>query len=161
MTTKSTKPLLSSRVQRKANLLVLACAAALMAAVAGTVWQSPAAAAGALSVMRMGVIRLRSQEAEDILQLIISDGGFEPAQVTRGTGKFQLTADDHRSDKSRRLKLRLSREGGEPLRDIEVPGDAVAWAEEVDLQAGRYTLTVVDSPEWVCHIIINNDTGSL
>lgn len=146
MTTKREKPPTRSRAPRLANLLVFLSAAALAVAVAVAMGRPPGAAAGAAP--------LPSQESEETLQLVIGDGGFEPAQFTRRAGKFLLTADDRRGDKSQALKLKLSRDGGEQLRDIEVPTGVVDWAEELDLPVGRYVLTEVSHPEWSCNIVI-------
>jgi hypothetical protein len=139
-------------MQRKAGLLVLVCAAALAAAVTGTAGRLPAATAGALSAGGTGLHHPRPQESEETLQLTVTDGGFEPAQVNRRPGKFLLTADDRRGDKSQRLTLRLSREDGGQVRDIEVPREATDWAEEMDLPAGKYVLAVVGRPDWTCRI---------
>ena len=150
MTAEHRKPSKSGRVLRKANLLVLAA----MTVVAGTFGRLPAVGADAFSAPGAGVTRHRPQESEEVLQLVIGDGGFEPAQVTRRAGKFLLTADDRRGDKSQALKLKLSRDGGEQLRDIEVPTGVVDWAEELDLPEGRYVLTEVSHPEWSCRIVL-------
>lgn len=127
--------------RRNVNLLLLLGAAALLAA-------------GAASVRGSGCDRPSSQEAEETLQLVIGDGGFEPAQVTRRPGKFLLTADDRRGDKSHSLKLKLSREDGNLLREIEVPEQATDWAEELDLPAGRYVLTESSHSAWSCSIVV-------
>lgn len=111
------------------------------------VWRLPGAAPTLASVRQ-------SQDELDDVQLTIRDTGIEPSEITRGVGKFLLTADDRRSDKAQRLTLRLSEENGERVRDIEVPKNGIDWAEEVDLQAGRYVLSVVNHPEWSCRIII-------
>src|ERR1700761_1759931 len=110
MITKREKLPASGRTQRKANLLVFLSAAVLAAAVAGTSRWLPDAAASAFFVRGTGGTSPRLQQAEEILQLVVGDGGFEPAQVTRRAGKILLSADDRRGDKSQRLTLRLSRE---------------------------------------------------
>lgn len=56
--------------------------------------------------------------------------------------------------KSQRLILRLSREEGEQVRDIEVPEGVTDWAMELDLSAGKYVLVVVGHPDWTCRIEI-------
>jgi hypothetical protein len=96
---------------------------------------------------------LRQGDLEDVL-MTIRDDGFDPSEITRVPGKFLLSVDDRRNDKTQRLTLRLSREGGEHLRDIEVPEKATDWAEEVELQAGRYVLTEVSHSNWTCRITV-------
>jgi hypothetical protein len=128
-------------------------AAALLVGVIG-VWGLPPQAADAYSVSSSGVAHHKSQESENSLQLTISDDGFAPESVTKRAGKFLLTADDHRSDKTQPLTLKLSREGGEHLRDIEVPHGVTDWAEEVELETGRYVLTEVSHPAWSCRVVI-------
>lgn len=152
--TKRTKLPVPSRVQRKANILYLLSATVLVVVAVGTVGWGRAQAAGAFSVWDSGVTSALSQETEESLQLIIGDSGFEPTQVTRRPGKFLLTADDRRGDKSQRLTLRLSRESGELLREIEVSAQATDWAEELDLPAGRYALGEATHTEWSCRIIL-------
>ena len=154
MMTKRVKPQTSRRAQWKANLLLLLSMAALAVAVAGTERRLPAAAAGAFFGGSPAVTGPSLQESEETLQLVIGDGGFEPAQVTRRPGKFLLTADDRRSDRSQRLTLRLSREGGEQLRDIEVPAGVTDWAEEIEVPVGRYVVGEVNHPTWSCLIVV-------
>ena len=81
---------------------------------------------------------------EDTVELIIRDNGFDIQEVRHAPGKFLLTANDRRSDKLQRLKLRLSREDGEQLRDIEVPSGAADWAEDLELAAGKYVVSEVN-----------------
>jgi hypothetical protein len=94
------------------------------------------------------------QGASDDVQLTIRDTGIEPSHVTRAAGKFLLTADDRRGDRSQALRLRLSRENGEHLRDIEVPPIATDWAEELELGAGRYVLSELSHTDWSCAVVI-------
>lgn len=143
----------SDEIRRRKRRRAAGALAFLMTVTGG--WKSlPATAAGAYSVGSTAVARYRAQESEGTLQLIIGDSGFEPAQVMRGPGKFLFTADDRRGDKSQRLTLRLSREGGEQVRDIEVPVDVTDWAEELELAVGRYVLTEVNHPAWSCSLVI-------
>jgi len=139
----------------KANLLAVWGTTVFVIAVIVLSGQPQAVSAGVFSVPGGGVTCHRLQESEDALQLIIGDGGFEPTQVTKRPGMFMLSADDRRSDKTQRLTLRLSRENGELLREIEVPAGAIDWAEGIDLPAGKYVLVVVGRPDWTCRIEIN------
>ena len=150
MTAENMKPPKSAGVTRRVSLLAIAG----VTAVIGLPGRLPAVGADASSATGTGVIRSRPQESEEVLQLVISDGGFEPAQITRRPGKFLLTADDRRGDKSQRLTLRLSREGGELLREIDVPEEATDWAEEIDLPAGRYLVGEVSHPGWSFSIVV-------
>ena len=145
-------PRASGRGTRRRALLIVAGTSALIAAAAGGRGLPPAAAA--LKGDAAGVTSPRPQESEEILQLVVGDGGFEPAEVTRRAGKFLLTADDRRGDKSWALRLRLGREGGEQLREIEVPPGVTDWAEELDLPRGSYVLTEAGHPAWTCRVEI-------
>lgn len=94
----------------------------------------------------------RPQGEPEGLHLTLTVGGFELAEVGRAAGKFSLTVDNRSGVEQ--LTLRLVREGGELVRDIEVPKDAVDWAEEIELPAGKYVLSVSDRPDWACRITI-------
>lgn len=96
-----------------------------------------------------------ARDDSDVVQLTVGDGGFDRAEVTRAVGKFSLTVDDRRSDKSQSLKLRLSDGSGSQLREIDVPERVADWGEELDLQPGQYTLAVVGHDGWVCRITIS------
>ena len=154
MGAENTKPPKSDRVTRRANLLAIAGVTVFVTAFTGLSGRPPVVSADASSVTDVGKVHRRSQESEDTLQLIIGNGGFEPAQVTRRAGKFLLSADDRRGDKSQPLKLRLSREGGELLREIEVPAGATDWAEELELPSGKYVVGEVSHPAWSCNIVV-------
>jgi hypothetical protein len=86
--------------------------------------------------------------------LSLTAAGWSRRRSIGGVGKFLLTVNDHRSNKTRQLTPRLGRESGEHVRDIEMLREVTDQAEGLELQAGKYVLTEVNHPAWSCSIVV-------
>ena len=87
------------------------------------------------------------------LVVTISDGGMTPSQATAPAGLVHLRVDNHRTN-TEALTLRVTREGGALVRDIQLPEGSHEAATELDLAAGSYTLTEAAHPSWTCHLTV-------
>jgi hypothetical protein len=84
--------------------------------------------------------------------IVITQTGFSPSDISRPQGGFLLTV-SNRSDLEE-LRLRLDREGGDRLRDVQVSRPKKDWRDAAFLPPGNYTLTEASHPDWVCRITI-------
>jgi hypothetical protein len=96
---------------------------------------------------------LSSQDPVEV-SLILSTNGFDPSDITIGSGRFLLSLDNRSGVQD--LVLRLSKADGTVLRDLRVPGVGGDWSEMFDLPAGSYTLSVADHSTWVCQLVVRS-----
>jgi hypothetical protein len=80
--------------------------------------------------------------------------GFEPAEITRGPGKFVLNINN--STGSTEVSFWLTREGGSPVREARIEKGKLSWRQILNLPPGRYSLAESSRPERVCRIVITN-----
>ena len=78
--------------------------------------------------------------------------GFEPAEITRPTGKFLLGVTNRTGLPE--LSLRLTHESRRRVDGKEL-GREVGWRRVLDLPPGRYALREASHPDWICRITIN------
>ena len=92
--------------------------------------------------------------AHDMTVEMISVGpdGFQPASLTRPSGRF-LLAINNRSGLEE-LSLQLSREDGKLMQQARVNRKQPSWRSVVNLPAGTYRLTETSNPDWICTIVI-------
>jgi hypothetical protein len=84
--------------------------------------------------------------------IMLRASGFDPAEMIRPIGGFTLGVD--KASISEELVLRLAKEDGTQLEEMQVPADVLNWYKRLELPKGQYTLTVANHPEWTCHITI-------
>lgn len=78
--------------------------------------------------------------------------GFSPTEISGTSGQYRLVMT--RMNQNEEIILQLKKDTGELVQEIEMPQEKVDWTTLIELQAGSYKGTVVNHPEWVCHIII-------
>jgi hypothetical protein len=78
--------------------------------------------------------------------------GFEPAQITRPSGKF-LLAVENRSGISQ-IDFQLSAESGNRIVEVSRTWERSDWSDVVNPPPGRYVLTERNHPAWQCVITI-------
>ena len=79
--------------------------------------------------------------------------GFEPKELERSAGKFLLGIDNRIGPIE--FSFELVEENGHKVRQLKLPKGQIRLRKLLNLQAGRYTLTEVDHPEWTCSIVLN------
>lgn len=82
--------------------------------------------------------------------ITIRPQGFEPAEITRPKGNLFIVVENRSGLDS--VTLRLDREAGARLKEVQVPLSKLDWYEGFDLTPGRYVLTEAAHPDWVCRI---------
>ena len=102
------------------------------------------------------LILARNQRADDhaptIETVMLTSHGFEPKQIEHSGGKFVLGIDNQ--IKPEEFAFEIVQENGHKVRQLKMSKGQIRVRTLVNLQAGRYSLTVVDHPEWTCSIVI-------
>jgi hypothetical protein len=78
--------------------------------------------------------------------------GFEPAQITRPSGRF-LLAVENRSG-VRQIDFQLSAESGSRILEVSRTWERADWSDVVNPPPGRYVITERNHPAWQCVITI-------
>lgn len=84
--------------------------------------------------------------------LVLRPNGFEPSQVSWPKGRFFLTVENH--TRARELKLQLSRENGDRLKEVTQKMRRERGVGILDLHPGEYVLSEASHPNWACRITI-------
>lgn len=84
--------------------------------------------------------------------ITVKPSGFDPSEIRRPLGRFSLRV-NNRSE-IHDLDLRLDRETGERVHEVRLPRGRLQWMKFLDLPPGKYRLSEVNHPEWVCTITI-------
>jgi hypothetical protein len=80
--------------------------------------------------------------------------GFEPREITRPSGMFVLGIDNRLINEQ--FSFELVRENGHQGRQLKMKKGEIRLRKLLNLQAGSYTLTVADHPEWTCRIVLSD-----
>lgn len=79
-------------------------------------------------------------------------GGFSQTEVSGSSGHYRLVMT--RPSRDEAVVLQLKTETGGLVQEIEMPQEKVNWTTLIELEAGSYSLTVVNHPGWICHISV-------
>ena len=82
----------------------------------------------------------------------VGPDGFQPAGLTRPSGRFLLALNNRSGLKE--LTFQLLREDGKLMQEARVNPKQPNWRSLVNLPAGTYRLTEVSHPHWLCNIVI-------
>lgn len=94
-------------------------------------------------------------ERIDVERVSLTERGFEPREVNRVKGKF-LFVIDSRTGSSTPVTFSLSEDKGKKLKEVKSPGNQKGWRDFLDLNAGKYLVTVAENPEWICVINVTS-----
>ena len=78
--------------------------------------------------------------------------GFQPATLTRPSGRFLLAINNRSGLKE--LTFQLLREDGTLMQEARVNPKQPNWRSLVNLPAGTYRLTELSHADWLCKIVI-------
>jgi hypothetical protein len=79
---------------------------------------------------------------------------FEPAEITRQvSGQFLLAIENRSGIED--LDLKLSKQGGEVVREIHFSSRLLDWRGVVDLAPGQYVITEAKHSAWGCRITVD------
>lgn len=90
------------------------------------------------------------QEERAVIRLLTS--GFSPTELSDTSGPYRLVIT--RPSQDEEVVLQLKTESGELVQEIEMPSEKLNWTTLIELEAGSYTLTVANHPQWVCHLTV-------
>jgi hypothetical protein len=80
--------------------------------------------------------------------------GFEPSNITRAKGRF-LLAVNNQSQLTEHLTFSMAHELGSKVKEDRLDWRAIhRWNNIIELNPGRYRLTVLEQPEWVCNFTV-------
>lgn len=125
--------------QRKFALTILMVSTLLVAGVVITTQLSSKAEAA-----------FAAPQGRDELRVELNSNGFTPSEVQHTPGSFAISVDNKTI--SGEYTLNLKAEDGTVLSELQVQKGSSAWT--VTLQTGRYTLTEINHPQWVCAIVV-------
>ena len=94
-------------------------------------------------------------EKVDVERVSLTERGFEPREITRLKGKF-LFVIDARTGSSTPVTFSLNEDKGKKLKEVKSLGNQKGWREFLDLNAGKYLVTVAENPEWICVINVTS-----
>lgn len=90
------------------------------------------------------------QGRPDEVRVELSPNGFNPSSLTHAAGQFSIMIDNQGVEGEYTLQLKNA--DGSVLKEVPVQKGSPGFS--VDLQAGEYTLSVVNQTSWVCHITV-------
>ena len=109
---------------------------------------------GAVTGTPATVTQRHFRRDHDMTVEMISVGpdGFQPANLTRPSGRFLLAINNRSGLKE--LTFQLLREDDRLMQEARVDPKQPNWRSLVNLPAGTYRLTETSHAEWVCRIVI-------
>lgn len=84
--------------------------------------------------------------------LTVRPNGFDPVELRRPSGRFNLRVNNRSGIPE--LQLRLSRARGERLQELQLARGKLTWNAFLELPLGSYILTEANHPNWICTITI-------
>lgn len=79
--------------------------------------------------------------------------GFWPQEITRPKGKF-LLAVETRLEGDQSVTLTLADEKKNRLKEYTGHGSQKGWTNIIDLNPGRYVISVAENPTWTCSFTV-------
>lgn len=101
-------------------------------------------------VLLFAVTAFTQQGGRDELRIVLGSNGFSPTKLQHSPGTFALAVENTTLTDEYTLKLKA--EDGTVLYEFAVQKGSSAWT--VNLPGGRYTLTEINHPQWVCNIVV-------
>lgn len=87
---------------------------------------------------------------QDEVKIKLTANGFVPGEVQHAAGTFAIAVEN--ATLSGEYTLQLKAEDGTVLKEVTVQKGSSAWS--VTLQAGQYTLTETQNPQWLCRLTV-------
>lgn len=130
-------------------IITLMLAIVAMTALGTRTWlTTPSRAAGGVNVQTTS-----QQLPADVAFTTLTSEGFAPATVTHAAGRFKLVVQNRSGIEPPALRFNGEADGSS-WRNVRVIGQVQGWTREVELEAGTYTLTEANHPEWICRVIV-------
>ena len=90
-------------------------------------------------------------QSRDELHIKLTSSGFMPNAVQHAAGTFAIAVEN--STMSGDYTLRLKAHDGTVLKEVAVQKGSSAWT--VSLGAGKYTITEINNPNWICNLTVH------
>ncbi len=94
-------------------------------------------------------------EKVDVERVSLTERGFAPREINRVKGKFLFVV-DARTGSSTPITFGLSEDKGKRLKEAKSNGNQKGWRDFLDLDAGKYLVTVAENPDWICVINVTS-----
>ena len=141
-------------------LSILATLIALLAVSMGAhLWDRPETKVGSSGKPSSTLARVTETSADKsnqpqilALPILLKFAGFVPAEITKPAGDYFFSVGNQSGVSE--IVLRLAREHGEKLHEVQVKRQRLRWRQAVHLTPGNYLLTEANHPLWVCRITI-------
>lgn len=85
---------------------------------------------------------------QDEVHIKLTASGFVPGEIQHAAGTFAIAVEN--ATLPGEYTLQLKAEDGTVLKEVNVQKGSSAWS--VTLQAGQYTLTETQNPQWICRL---------
>ncbi len=152
--------------QRKVSAMYVALAFAVLVVGALAAANSASWPRHALSESSSGVTAVptfaapvlpQTQSRLEAERITLRPTGFEPAEITRPAGRFLLAVNDRSGRES--VTLLLHRSPGDLLNEVRMRDQRrkYEWRQVMNLPSGRYVLTELGRPDWVCRITLTSN----
>jgi hypothetical protein len=138
-----------------ASGVLIACVAWGLAVRAANRAPSPTPAVARPEMARVTTPKPQNPPAgqPEVEHIILTPFGFEPAQITRPAGEFQLTVANRSPVSDIDLHLNQMSDGA-LVRQQTMASQQVDWGDFFNLKPGNYVLTESTHPDWTCSITI-------
>ncbi len=99
----------------------------------------------------------QTQNRLEAERITLRPTGFEPAEITRPAGRFLLAVNDRSRRES--VTLLLYRSPGDLVHEVRMRDQRrkYEWRQVMNLPSGRYVLTELGRPDWVCRITLTSN----
>lgn len=98
----------------------------------------------AIALCVLGTFTTKAQSTlPSKLTITISSQGMTPASATVSAGIVHLKVENQTGQEQ--IKLRLSRQNGDLVRELVMPESAKEWHTELELKEGQYVISVSNS----------------
>lgn len=107
------------------------------------------------SINHPELARITHSQTSDRIEaelVTVKPSGFDPLEIRRPPGRFYLRVNNRSGIHD--LEFRLDQERGARVQDVRLPRGRLAWNKLLELPPGRYILSEVNHPDWVCSITI-------
>jgi hypothetical protein len=84
------------------------------------------------------------------LTITVSSQGMTPSTATVSSGVVHLLVKNSSSVET--LRLKVTRESGELVRELTAPNKSEDWAIELELSAGQYVISESSNTSWNCRL---------
>jgi hypothetical protein len=108
---------------------------------------------GAPNAKGSGSAAARAAQEQVEQQLVkLRSSGFVDSEVSRAGGQFALVIEVGKDFRDEEITVQVKRADGSVVAEVQIAAGIPVQSQDLNLQAGQYTLEVVNHTQWVCHL---------